>query len=137
MAKTNTAAFAQDPKTFTAVATTAVGSLTDDSPTNTVALVTAGAEGAIVTRLTAIPRATVTAMALYIFLSKDSGTTKRLVRSALMGAHTVDPTTAIPVVDFGFTEAEPLRLEAGDELYVGIGVTASSGVVFAAEATDF
>lgn len=136
MAKTFTAAFAQDPKTFTAVATTAVGSLTGDAPTNTHALVTAGAEGAIVTKITAIPRATVTATALYLFISKD-GTTKRLLKSVLMAAHTVAATTEIPVVDFGYSETEPLRLEAGDQLFVGVGVTASSGVVFTAQSTDY
>lgn len=136
MAKTFTAAFAQDPKTFTAVATTAVGSLTGDSPTNTHALVTAGAEGAIVTSITAIPRDTVTATALYLFISKD-GTTKRLLRTALMAAHTVAATTEIPVVDFGYSETEPLRLEAGDQLFVGVGVTASSGIVFTAQSTDY
>lgn len=136
MAKTFTAAFAQDTKTFTAVATTAVGSLTGDSPTNTHALVTAGAEGAIVTSITAIPRATVTATALYLFISKD-GTTKRLLRTALMAAHTVAATTEIPVVDFGYSETEPLRLEAGDQLFVGVGVTASSGIVFTAQSTDY
>lgn len=136
MAKTFTAAFAQDPKTFTAVATTAVGSLTGDSPTNTHALVTAGAEGAIVTSITAIPRATVTATALYLFISKD-GTTKRLLKSVLMAAHTVAATTEIPVADFGYSETEPLRLEAGDQLFVGVGVTASSGIVFTAQSTDY
>lgn len=136
MAKTFTAAFAQDTKTFTAVATTAVGSLTGDSPTNTHALVTAGAEGAIVTSITAIPRDTVTATALYLFISKD-GTTKRLLRTALMAAHTVAATTEIPVVDFGYSETEPLRLEAGDQLFVGVGVTASSGIVFTAQSTDY
>lgn len=136
MAKTFTAAFAQDPKTFSAVSTTAVGSLTGDSPTNTQALVTAGPDGAIVTKVTAIPRATVTASALYLFLSKN-GTQKRLIASALMAAHTVAATTEIPVVDFGYSETEPLRLEAGDQLFVGVGVTASSGIVFTAQSTDY
>lgn len=136
MAKTHEAVFAQDPKTWYAVATGAVGTLTGDSPTNTVQLLTAGPEGAIVTKITAIPRATVTASALYLFLSKN-GTTKRLLASAVMQAHTVAATTAIPAVDFGFSETEPLRLEAGDQIFVGIGVAAASGVVFTATTTDF
>lgn len=136
MAKTFTAAFAQDPKTFNAVATAAVGSLTGDSPTSTVQLLTAGPDGAIVTKITAIPRDTVTASALYLFLSKN-GTTKRLLASAVMPAHTVAATTEIPVVDFGYSETEPLRLEAGDQLFVGIGVAASGGVVFTAQSTDY
>lgn len=137
MAKVHEPAFAQNPKTFTAVVTGAVGGLDSDSPTNVEELVTAGAEGAIVTSLTAIPRDTVTASALYLFISKDSGSTLRLIRSSLVGAHTAEATTAMPMVDFEFTETDPLRLEAGDQLYVGAGVAAAGGIVFCATATDF
>lgn len=137
MAKTHEAVFAQDPKTWSVVATGAVGSLTGDTPTNTQLLATAGPEGAILTKVIAIPRATVTATALYLFISKNVGTTKRLMASKLMSAHTVDATTEIPVVDFGFSETEPFRLEAGDQLFVGIGVASASGVVFTGLTTDF
>jgi hypothetical protein len=138
MAKTFTAPFAQDPKTATAVATGAVGSFAGDSPTNTVLLLTAGADGAILTRLTAIPRATVTASSLMVFLSKDNGTTQRLLDSELMAAHTVATTTAIPETVFTlYSETTPLRLQAGDRLYVGSQVALSGGIVFRAEYTDF
>lgn len=138
MAKTFTAPFAQTPKTATAVATSAVESLTTDAPTNTVEIFTAGSDGAIVTRLTAIPRATVTATALYLFISKDSGTTKRLIDSELMAAQTVATTTAIAETTFGnISEETAIRLEAGDKLYVGIGVALASGIVFKIEATDY
>ena len=138
MAKTFTAPFAQTPKTATAVVTGAAGTITGDTPTNTVLLATAGADGAILTRLTAIPRATVTASSLVLFISKDSGTTKRLIDSELMAAHTVATTTAIPETAFAnFSETTPLRLEAGDELYVGSQVALASGIVFRAEYTDF
>lgn len=138
MAKTFTAPFAQTPKTATAVVTGAAGTITGDTPTNTVLLVTAGADGAILTRLTAIPRATVTASSLVIFISKDSGTTKRLLDSELMAAFTVATTTAIPETVFTmYNETTPLRLEAGDQLYVGSQVALASGIVFRAEFTDF
>ena len=138
MAKTFTAPFAQTPKTATAVVTGAAGTITGDTPTNTVLLATAGADGAILTRLTAIPRATVTASSLVIFISKDSGTTKRLIDSELMAAHTVATTTAIPETAFAnFSETTPLRLESGDQLYVGSQVALASGIVFRAEYTDF
>ena len=137
MAKTFTAPFAQSPKTATAVATGAVGSIAGDTPTNVVLLMTAGADGAILTKLTATPRATVTASSLVVFISKDSGTTDRLIDSALMGAHTVATTTAIPVTAFSYSESAPLRLEAGDQIYVGSQVALASGIVFRAEYTDF
>lgn len=138
MAKTFTAPFAQTPKTATAVATGAVASITTDAPTNTVLLLTAGSDGAILTSLTAIPRATVTASSLCLWISKDSGTTKRLIDSELMAAHTVATTTAIPETVFSrISENTPLRLEAGDQLYVGSQVALASGIVFKAEYTDF
>jgi len=136
MAKTFTAPFAQTPKTATAVAT-AAATLTD-TPSNTVLLMTAGADGCIVTGLTAIPRATVTASSLVLFISKDSGSTQRLIDSELMSAYTMATTTAIPETVFSrISESSPLRLEAGDRLYVGSQVALAGGIVFKAEYTDF
>jgi hypothetical protein len=136
MANTFTAPFAQTPKTATAVCT-AAATLTD-TPSNTVLLVTAGSDGAILTRLTAIPRATVTASDLVIFISKDGGSTQRLIDSALMAAYTAAVTTATPVTTFAnYSEAAPLRLEAGDRIYVGSQVALAGGIVFRAEFTDF
>lgn len=138
MAKTFTAPFAQTPKTASAVCTTALGSLTTDAPTNTVEIFTAGADGSLVTKLTCIPRATNTATALYLFISKDSGTTKRLVDSELMSAQTVATTTAVAETKFAnISETTPIRLEAGDKLYVGTGIALASGIVFNIECTDF
>lgn len=136
MANTFTAPFAQIPKTATAVVTGAA--TMTDTPTNTVLLATAGTDGAILTRLTAIPRATVTASSLVLFISKDNGTTQRLIDSELMAAHTVAVTTAIPETVFSlYSEAAPLRLEAGDRLYVGSQVALAGGIVFRAEFTNF
>ena len=137
MAKTFTAPFAQTPKTATAVATAAVADLNTDAPTNTLLLLTSGTEGSILTKLTAIPRATVTASDLVVFISKDGGTTKRFIDSKLMAAHTQATTTATPVTAFDYSESSPLRLEAGDEIYVGSQVALAGGIVFKAEYTDF
>lgn len=138
MAKTFTAPFAQTPQTATAVATVAIGSLSTDTPTNAVLLMTAGADGAILTRLTAMPRATVTAASLLLFSSKDNGATLRLKDSVLMPAQTVNTTTAISQTQFSnYSEFTPLRLAAGEKLYVGSQVALASGIVFAAEYTDF
>ena len=137
MAKTFTAPFAQTPNTATAICT-AASTGANSSPTNTVLLLTAGADGAMLTRLTAIPRATVTASSLIVYLSKDSGTTKLMLDSEVMAAHTVATTTAIPETIFAnYDETTPLRLGANDQIYVGSQVALASGIVFRAEYTDF
>lgn len=136
MALVYTAPFAQVTKTATAVCT-AAATLTD-TPTNTVLLLTAGTDGCIVTALHAIPRATVTASSLVLFISKDAGTTRRLLDSELMAAYTMAATTAIPETAFSrIGETTPLRLESGDQLYVGSQVALAGGIVFTAQFTDF
>lgn len=134
------APFAQVQKQKFAEPTTAVGTISGTTPTNTVLLGTLGIDGALMTSLTARPRATVTATALYLFASLDGGTNKFLVKSVLMLAHTVAATTAIPDTDFGFTVEDAKRLgdnSSGNaiELYVGIGVTGN--VVFEGNWTDY
>lgn len=136
--KTFTAPFAQTPKTLTAVSTLAAVIGSADAPTNTTLLCTAGAEGALVTSIKSIPRATVTATAMYLFISKDSGTTQRLIDSELIAAYTLSATTAVPETAFAnITETTPLRLEAGDKLYIGAGVALASGIVTICESMDF
>jgi hypothetical protein len=103
-----------------------------------VLLMTAGSDGSIVTSLTAIPRATVTASSLCLWISKDNGTTQRLIDSALMSPYTMATTTEIPETIFTrISESAPLRLEAGDRLYVGSQVALASGIVFKAEYMDY
>lgn len=148
MAKTFTAPFAQTPNVWNAAATTATAltgsnSVADATPSNTVLLGTAGADGGMITSISAMPRATVTATALYIWSSTDSGTTKNLIASALMPAYTLAATTENARTVFkhadgtAISEASPLRLQAGEKLYCGIGVTLASGVVFSVRETDF
>lgn len=137
MAITHTPAFAQTTKTATAVCTAAC-TVANDTPTNTQLLFTAGADGAILTNLSAMPRATATANSLALFLSNDSGTTKRLIDSEVMAAYTMATTTAIPETQFSrYSEVTPLRLGAGDQLYVGTQVALAGGVVFKAEYSNF
>ena len=138
MSKTFTAPFAQTPKTASAVATAAIASITTDAPTNIVLLLTAGTDGAILTRLSAIPRATVTASSLCLFSSIDNGVTMRLLDSELMAAQTVSTTSAISETSFAnYSESTPRRLQANERLYVGSQVALASGIVFNAEYTDF
>ena len=148
MAKTFTAPFAQTPQTASAVATTAVSLTTSGveqstTVTNSVLLCTAGADGSILSGLTAIPRATVTATALWLWSSTDGGTSKNLVASALMPAYTLAATTENARTVFKhadgtvISESAPLRLAATEKLYVGIGVTLAAGIMFNARYTDF
>lgn len=136
MPKTPVAAFAQTQKILTAVLTLA-SVITTDAATNTQLIATAGAEGALVTKVSLMPRATITATAAYLFVSKDNGTTLRLIDSVLIPAYTMAVTTATPVTPFSMSQDVPLRLEAGDKLYVSIGVALAGGVVAKAEWTDY
>ena len=137
MAITNTAAFAQTTKTGSVVAT-AASSINTDTPSEAVLIGTAGADGAILTKLSAIPRATVGDALLYLYISKDSGTTKRVVDSVLLASRTVSSTVVNePVIFERITESTPIRLEAGDVMYVSSAVALSSGIAFSAEWTDF
>lgn len=88
--------------------------------------------GARITRLTALARATNTATELQLFVSPDGGTTKRFIKSALLSAYTVATTTAQTGGDFGYTDSSPLILAANETLYVGISVT-NTGIVFDAQ----
>lgn len=148
MAKTFKAPFAQTPNSWLAVATTAVpltgaNSVADGSPANAVLLGTAGADGGLITGISAIPRATVTATALYLWSSVDGGATKQLIASALMPAYTLAATTENTRTVFKhaegtvISESAPVRLQAGEKVYCGIGVTLTSGIVFSVRESDF
>lgn len=107
------------------------------TPTNTVLLVTAGANGSRMTKLRAIPTATVTVTQLQEFRSLDSGTTKKLSNAALGAAsgYTMVGTTLPPIADFGYSDDNPKILKAGEQIYVAAGVTGSWS--FEAEWSDY
>ena len=139
MANTPLPAYVQTQKTGSAVVTTAVTNITTDTPTNLVALGdAAGVNGGLVTKVTAMPRATVTASSLLLYTSKDNGGTYNLIDSELMAAYTLSATTAIPETTFGnISPSTPLRLEAGEQLYVGSQVLLAAGIVFRSEGANF
>jgi hypothetical protein len=116
---------------------TASASLNGTTPTNTVLLVTAGANGARLTKLRAIPAATVTVTQLQEFRSLDTGTTKKFSNAALgaSGGYTFAGTTLPPAADFGYSDGNPKLLAAGEQLYVAAGVTGSWA--FEAEWADY
>ena len=88
--------------------------------------------GVRITRLTALSRASLTALECQLFVSPDGGTTKRFIKSVLLPGYTVAGTTAQTGVDFGYSDSSPRLLAANETLYVGIGVSAT-GVVFDAQ----
>ena len=112
---------------------------TEADLTNAVLLYTAPANApALVTRLTANPRATVTASRLKVYICRAAAPTAPFfVRERLMGARTVNETTVGTDVDFGYTNEDPLKLGAGDLLYVATGVALAGGIVFHAEIEPF
>ena len=135
MATPNQVIYPQTQKTASAIATAAKTTYND--ATNSVLLLTAGTDGAVLTKLTAIPRATVTATQLQLYISRDAGTTLLLIDSALMAAYTMAQTTKATPIDFGYTAAAPLRLGASERLYIGAGVALAGGIVFNAEYQDY
>lgn len=107
------------------------------TPTNTVLLVTAGANGGRLTKLRAIPTATVTVTQLQEFRSLDSGTTKKFANAVLgaSGGYTMAGTTAPPIADFGYSDDNPKILSASEQIYVAAGVTGAWA--FEAEWADY
>lgn len=139
MTKIHKPVFAQDADTNTAVCRTATA-LANGVPTNTQRLVKAGPEGAIVTKISAMPYGTITATNLVVFISRsrDNYATKNLRASELMVGTSVSNTAKIPVTVFeGINEETPIRLGPGDEIWVGTMVGWAAGIGFEAEYSHF
>ena len=134
MAKTFTAPFAQTPKTASANLTTAT---TVDGATAT-ALITAGTDGCIVTKITAMPKGTITATGLVLYISPSTGA-KTAKDSIALAAYTYAATAKLPMVAFSsVSESTPIRLGAGEKLFVGTLVAAAApGIDVSAEYTEF
>jgi len=125
----------QAPRAATALCTTANSNYTA-TPANTQVLVTAGANGGRVVRITAIPAETVADTQLQLFRDGDgSGTVKRFFRSARMSAYTMAQTTEAPITDFGYSDENPLILAPGEKLYAAAGAT--KNIAFNAEWADY
>lgn len=125
----------QTPRSSSGVATTANTNYSD-TPTNTAVIFTAGANGARVSKISAVTRANTAATELQLFRDHDgSGATKRFVRSKTMPATTVAATAGQDPVDFGYSDSAPMILAANEKLYGAIGV--SGAVVFTVEGADF
>lgn len=106
------------------------------SPTNSQLLLTAGANGARVTRIQAVPLEQInTANNIQLYRSTDSGTTKYLCNAVLMATVTPGAAVANTPTDFGYSEDNPLILQANERLYVAEGQTEAVNVV--AEYADY
>jgi len=120
--------FAQTSKTAYAQTTAANTTITGGSIDDTATLFTLTAsgssgEGARVTKISCVPTETVTAGVAYLYLSKDAGTTYRLIDAAAVAADTVSTTDAPTRVSFSIASAsDPLVLEASDRLAVGFSL---------------
>lgn len=118
----------QKPLAYTCITTTANTTL--NNPSAVVELIPAQTKGARFTKITALGQLAKTSE-LQLFTSTNSGTDKRYIDSATMTA-TVSTTAKQTKATFGFSEADPLILAAGENLYVGQAV-GSGDVTWRAE----
>lgn len=129
----------QHVKTSTAVVTSAKADYTT-SPTGAVRLLAAASvpNGALVKRLTAISKGgNPSANQLQLYRSYDSGVTVVFADSSVLPAYSLATSTAVTKGDFGYTNDSPLRVQAGEELWVATAATLAAGVVFIVEYEAF
>jgi hypothetical protein len=126
----------QTPRTACAVASVAQATFPPTTnPGNVVLLITAGAQGGRYTGLTATPQENVTANNLQLFSSIDGGTTKNFIAGATGAADTVSAVDGPNTVDFGYSEDNPLYLQANEKLYVATGI--SKSYIFRIQGGDY
>jgi len=142
MAVTNTAAFGQAPNIGQAILT-AAKSAPLSGATNVVLLFTAGANGALVNGIAAIPRNTLSNAAhIAIYYSTDSGTTNNLCAIGLLAAWTFAATGAPVPLNLAnlngatISIANPLYVPAGMKLYASSSQTLSDGILVTANGVD-
>jgi hypothetical protein len=123
------------PKTpFSRTAVLTAAETAFNTPTNVVDLLLAAdnTDGARITKLYAIPRATI-GTANNIQLYKRSGSTYTLIDSALMATVTPGAAVANAKTDFGLSVSAPLELEGGIGLAAAMGQAVANGVVVRCE----
>lgn len=146
MAASNDPLYPQLPIHLDAVVTAANTDI-DDAPDAAIAELALPADietdGGQLVALWAIPRATCSATALYLYTSRDAGTTKRLALAELAPADTVSTTDAPTLIHFNHNGARislsnPFQVPPGAggskfRLYVGASVALAAGWVFHAQ----
>jgi len=106
------------------------------SPANTSLLLTAGANGGRLTRLYAMPHeSTAAAGVVFFYRSNDGGATKYWSGAAPVSNDTVTTTDGPLTLDFGFSDDNPMILQANEKIYVAPSIAKS--FVFVAEWADY
>lgn len=135
MAKTYEIPCAQTPKHASGVVSAANTNL--DGSGTIVTLLTAGADGAVVSRLEFWGTVTSTAKRCNVWISQDAGVSWKLWDSGLMAAYTVANTTVqTPVKLIDSTAPDAARRIPAAAL-LGITVMVAEAVVAIAEYSDF
>jgi hypothetical protein len=136
MAVSHDPVYAQGIRAVAGVTTAAKSTMTDT--TNAVKIFTAGANGSIVKRLRARPRATLSAAnKLLLFRVATGGSPVTLCDSASMAAHTFADTTAIPETPFAtYSYVDPLRLAPNEELWAAQATALAGGIAWDGDAED-
>lgn len=106
------------------------------APTNSQTLITAGPNGARVTRISAIPLETVADTQLQLFRDLDgTAASKRFFNSAKMVSYTMATGTAATPTDFGYSDTNPMILAPGEKVYAAVAIT--KAITFIAEWADY
>ena len=142
MTVTNTAAFGQVPNIGQAILTAAKSAPLSGS-SDAVLLFTAGANGAIVNGIAAIPRNTLSSAAhIAVYYSTDGGTTNNLIAVGLLAVWTFSATTAPTPLNLAnlngaiISAANPLYVPAGQKLYASSSQSLTDGILVTASAID-
>jgi hypothetical protein len=128
----------QTPRSAAVIVSTAQATFPPTTnPSNTALLLTAGANGARLTRLAALPHET-TGGAGVMQAFRDvgtSGASKYLFATQACAADTVSAADPPVVLDFGYSDDNPLILQANERIYVATGI--AKNVCFTAEWADY
>lgn len=136
MSVTHDPVYSQGIRSVSGVTTAAKSTLNDT--TNAVKIFTAGANGSLVKRLRARPRATLSAANKLLLLRVSAGgTIITLADSVAMAAHTFADTAAIPETGFPtYSYVDPLRLGPNEELWAGQATALAGGIAWDGDAED-
>lgn len=128
MATANNIITPQSVKAGSAILTAAKTTYNDT--TNAVLIATADAtNGGVVYGITAVARGVLATTTKVMLFRVDASNNVYYIKAVLVSAYTTDAATTVPTVaDFGYTETAPLRLNAGDKLYVGAYAAAANGI---------
>lgn len=109
------------------------------SPSQSTLLVTAGANGGRLTRLVALPHETTGAVGVMQAYRDvgSSGASKYLFATQACTNDTVSGTDGPIALDFGYSEDNPMILQANERIYVAHSLGSSKAVAFIAEWADY